>query len=45
MQEQKLLVEWVPLSRVYLSPSNPRLNDAAVEPVAASLRRFGWCWV
>lgn len=42
MQEQKLSVEWVPLSRVYLSPSNPRLNDPAVEPVAASLRRFGW---
>jgi DNA modification methylase len=42
MQEQKLSVEWVPLSRVYLSPSNPRVNDPAVEPVAASLRRFGW---
>jgi len=42
MQEQKLSVEWVPLSCVYLSPSNPRVNDAAVEPVAASLRRFGW---
>ncbi len=42
MLEQKLSVEWVPLSRVYLSPSNPRLNDPAVEPVAASLRRFGW---
>jgi DNA modification methylase len=42
MQEQKLSVEWVPLSRVYLSPSNPRVNDAAVEPLVASLRRFGW---
>jgi DNA modification methylase len=42
MQEQKLTVDWVPLTRVYLSPSNPRINDSAVEPVAASLRRFGW---
>jgi hypothetical protein len=42
MQEQKLSVEWVATSRVYLSPSNPRVNDKAVEPVAASLRRFGW---
>ena len=42
MPEQKLSVEWVPLTRVFLSPSNPRVNDPAVEPVAASLRRFGW---
>jgi DNA modification methylase len=42
MQKESLAVEWVPLARVYLSPTNPRLNDQAVEPVAASLRRFGW---
>ena len=42
MQEQKLSVEWVPVSKVFLSPSNPRVNDAAVEPLAGSLRRFGW---
>ena len=37
-----LAVEWVALDRVYCSPSNPRHNDEAVGPVAASLRRFGW---
>jgi DNA modification methylase len=42
MRKESLAVEWVPLSRVFLSPTNPRLNDQAVEPVAASLRRFGW---
>ena len=35
-------VESVPIGRLFCSPSNPRLNDAAVPHVAASLRRFGW---
>jgi DNA modification methylase len=35
-------VEIVPISRLFCSPSNPRLNDQAVPHVAASLRRFGW---
>lgn len=39
---QSLKVEWTPIDRVFLSPANPRKNDGAVEPVAASLRRFGW---
>jgi DNA modification methylase len=38
----RLTVEWVALSRLSNNPSNPRLNDAAVPHVAASLRRFGW---
>lgn len=42
MPDQRLAVEWVPVSRVFLSPSNPRLNDAAVPHVAASIRRFGF---
>jgi len=37
-----LALEWVPIGKVYLSPANPRLNDAAVQHVAASLRRFGF---
>jgi len=37
-----LAVEWVPIERVYLSPSNPRINDPAVEHVAASIRKFDW---
>jgi len=37
-----LQVEWVSIDRVFGNPANPRLNDAAVDPVAASLRRFGW---
>ncbi len=35
-------VEIVPISKLFCSPSNPRLNDAAVPHVASSLRRFGW---
>lgn len=35
-------VETVPIDRLFCSPSNPRINDAAVPHVAASLRRFGW---
>jgi DNA modification methylase len=38
----KLSVEWVAISRLSSNPANPRLNDAAVPHVAASLRRFGW---
>src|SRR5262245_45812064 len=37
-----LTVEWIPIDRLYCSPSNPRLNDAAVPHVVASIRRFGW---
>lgn len=37
-----LAVEWVPLDRLRLNPSNPRINDDAVPHVAASLTRFGW---
>ena len=40
--ETTLSVEWVPIERLYCSPSNPRHNAAGVAPVAASLRRFGW---
>jgi len=42
MDKDTLRVEWVPLDRLFGNPANPRLNDPAVEPVAASLRRFGW---
>jgi DNA modification methylase len=35
-------VEWVAIGEVFENPANPRLNDHAVEGVAASLRRFGW---
>ena len=37
-----LEVEWVGIDEVFPNPANPRQNDEAVEPVAASLRRFGW---
>ena len=37
-----LEVEWVPIDQVFGNPSNPRINEAAVDPVAASLKRFGW---
>jgi len=39
---ETLAVEWVAIERVFPNPANPRLNDDAVGPVAASLRRFGW---
>ncbi len=35
-------VEMVPISRLFLSPTNPRHNDAAVPHVIASLNRFKW---
>ncbi len=37
-----LAVEWVSIDRLTLNPANPRINDAAVPHVAASLARFGW---
>ena len=42
MESNTLTVEWVALAELYPNPANPRLNDAAVDPVADSLRRFGW---
>ncbi len=37
-----LQIEWVPIGRISGNPNNPRINEAAVDPVAASIRRFGW---
>lgn len=37
-----LPITWVLTDQLRLDPANPRLNDLAVEPVAASLKRFGW---
>ena len=37
-----LQIEWVPIGRLFGNPANPRINEAAVDPVAASLKRFGW---
>ena len=42
LREEALQVEWVAIDRLFGSPSNPRINEAGVDPVAASLRRFGW---
>src|SRR5688572_32853162 len=43
MAEKALLgIEWVPTERLFLNPSNPRRNDAAVPHVEASIRRFGF---
>ena len=36
-----LIVEWVAIDRLSLNPSNPRINDDAVDHVAASIRRVG----
>src|SRR5262245_27928299 len=41
-QGDELQIEWVPIGRLFGNPSNPRINESAVDPVAASLRRFGW---
>ena len=38
----ELSVEWVSTDQLFLNSSNPRINDQAVEHVAASIRRFGW---
>lgn len=35
-------VELWPIVRVNPYPNNPRVNDAAVDAVAASIRNFGW---
>lgn len=35
-------IDWVDVDRLFLSPHNPRHNDAAVPYVADSIRRFGW---
>jgi hypothetical protein len=35
-------IELGPIDRVKPYDRNPRLNDAAVDAVAASLREFGW---
>lgn len=35
-------IEMVAIDQVQLNPRNPRLNDAAVKPVAESIRRFGF---
>lgn len=37
-----LTVEWVATDTLFENPANPRINDAAVPHVAASIRRFGW---
>lgn len=42
MDTTDFAVEWVSIDSVHPNPSNPRQNDAAVGPVADSLRRFGW---
>lgn len=42
VDESKLIIETVPIERVFLSPSNPRHNDGGVDHVAASIRRFGF---
>lgn len=38
----KLTIEWAPIERLFVNPSNPRINEAAIDPVSASLSRFGW---
>ena len=35
-------IEMVEIDQIQLNPKNPRLNDAAVAPVAESIRRFGF---
>ena len=37
-----LAIEWISIDRLFLNPSNPRRNDAAVPHVEASIRRFGF---
>ncbi len=41
-EPKRLNVEWVPRERLFANPANPRVNDAAVPHVVASIRRFGW---
>ena len=42
MDDTRLQTTWVPIERLQCSPTNPRINEGAVDPVANSLRRFGW---
>jgi len=35
-------IEMVAIDAVKLNPRNPRLNEAAIEPVKASIERFGF---
>jgi DNA modification methylase len=42
VSHNSLSVETVAIERLFLSPSNPRHNDAGVDHVAASIRRFGF---
>jgi ParB-like chromosome segregation protein Spo0J len=37
-----MLVEMRPITSIRLYPGNPRLNDAAVDAVAASIKEFGF---
>lgn len=38
----KLSVEYIPIEQVKPYENNPRVNDAAVNKVAASIQEFGW---
>jgi ParB-like chromosome segregation protein Spo0J len=40
--EEEMKVEWRPISSIKPYPNNPRVNDAAVDAVAASIKEFGW---
>ena len=40
--DNTLEIEWVATERLFPNPANPRLNEAAVPHVVASIRRFGW---
>ncbi len=40
--DSDLTVEWVRLDALHPNPANPRMNDHAIDPVASSIRRFGW---
>lgn len=42
MRANTLEVEWVPISRIFGNPANPRINDPGVPHVASSIRRFGF---
>lgn len=42
LSANKMKIEWWDAERVIPYEHNPRDNDAAVEPLAASLREFGW---
>lgn len=39
---QTLAVTWVATGALFENPANPRHNENAVAPVAASIRKFGW---